>query len=237
MQGIQLAKKLKPDAITLDVTMPNMDGWSVLSQLKSDHEVADIPVVMVSMLDERNRGFALGADEYLLKPIDRNQLMNVLQRYQTPANESDVIMIVEDNSILRHLVSHQLTSHGWKITEARNGQDALDKIQASLPGLIILDLMMPELDGFEFVYLLSQHPRWSQIPVLVITAKELSKEDKAKLQGRVENILQKGRYEQSDLLNEVHKLLALALERQTAIITVDSSSIEDIQKPTALETV
>jgi signal transduction histidine kinase/DNA-binding response OmpR family regulator len=207
-QGLEMAKQLQPDLITLDVMMPDMDGWSVLSQLKSDKTTADIPVVMLTMIDDKQRGYALGATDYLGKPIDRERLLHVVQRYQGWQQHDDApILIVDDESATREMVRRMLQKEGWEVMEAGNGRVALDLIAAQKPALILLDLMMPEMDGFEFVDQLRQDEDNRHIPVIVITAKDLSPDEQQRLQGYVERIVQKAAYSRDSLLDEVRELV------------------------------
>ena len=212
-EGLRLAKEIHPEAITLDVMMPGMDGWAVLTALKADPEIANIPVIVMTIVDDKNLGYALGASDYLLKPIDRQQLTAVLQKYQLDQS-SDSIMVVEDDTATREMMRRQLEKGGWQVTEAGNGRKALETIEAAPPGMIILDLMMPEMDGFEFVHQLRQQPQWRSIPVIVLTAKELTEADRQQLNGYVERIFEKGSYDRQTLFTEVHHLLSEAISRQ-----------------------
>ncbi len=212
-EGLRLAKEIHPEAITLDVMMPGMDGWAVLTALKADPEIANIPVIVMTIVDDKNLGYALGASDYLLKPIDRQQLTAVLQKYQLDQS-SDSIMVVEDDTATREMMRRQLEKGGWQVTEAGNGRKALETIEAAPPGMIILDLMMPEMDGFEFVHKLRQQPQWRSIPVIVLTAKELTEVDRQQLNGYVERIFEKGSYDRQTLFTEVHHLLSEAISRQ-----------------------
>jgi len=205
-EGLRLAREQRPDLITLDVMMPHVDGWSVLQQLKDDPELAAIPVILLTMTDERNLGFALGASEYLTKPIDRDQLAEVLRKYEggdpwAPA------LVVDDEPANRDILRKDLEGAGWPVVEAENGRVALDRVAEALPRLILLDLMMPVMDGFEFVAELRTNEAWRQVPVLVITAKEITTEDRVRLEGHVSRILQKGSFGQEELLREVRQLV------------------------------
>lgn len=217
VEGLQLAKTLKPAAITLDVMMPGMDGWSVLSALKTDPAVARIPVVMTTIIDNKNLGYALGASDYLLKPIDRQQLVAVLQKYQSD-QVAPAIMVVEDNPAMREMMRRQLEKGNWDVIDAENGCEALKLLETHTPGLILLDLMMPEMDGFEVIRALRQHPQWRSIPIIVVTSKELTDADRERLNGSVEKILQKGTYNRQTLLQEVKALLSDAIDRQEALV-------------------
>jgi hypothetical protein len=212
-EGLRRARELHPDAITLDVMMPGMDGWAVLAALKADPAVADIPVIMLTIVDDRNLGYALGAAEYLTKPVDRERLVAVLKKYRRDLP----VLVVDDDPVLRELLGRTLATAGYTVVEAENGRVALERLREVSPSVILLDLMMPEMDGFEFLVALRDHDAWREIPVVVITARDLSAEDRARLNGRVERILQKGAYGREALLTEVRALVAsgVARRRQT----------------------
>jgi PAS domain S-box-containing protein len=206
IEGLKLAKKLHPTAITLDVMMPGMDGWEVLSQLKADPDLAHIPVIMLTMMEDQEMGYSLGASEYLTKPISRHQLINILRKYRT-ANAPNMVMVVEDDPAARELLVRLLHRVGWQVIEAENGKMALQRLEKYQPDLILLDLMMPEMDGFEFIIHLRQHPVYSSTPVVVLTAKDLSVEDRTWLNNRVNTIFQKGAYNRDELMTELRQLL------------------------------
>jgi signal transduction histidine kinase/DNA-binding response OmpR family regulator len=201
-EGLKLAIEHMPDAITLDVMMPEMDGWEVLSAIQANDKIKNIPVIMLTMADEPDLGFSLGATDYLTKPVNWNQLSSILKKHQIQSN-SESIMIVEDDEITRDMLRKSLESNNFKVKSAINGKEALEKIKIAKPGLIILDLMMPEMDGFEFSEKLRENKDWLDIPVVVITAKDLTKEDHSRLKGNVEAIMQKGSYSKKELLAEV----------------------------------
>lgn len=204
-EGLRMARKLRPNAITLDVMMPGMDGWVVLSKLKSDPDLAAIPVIMLTMVDEKNRGYSLGAADYLTKPVERERLTAVLMRYRkVQPNEA---LIVEDDQSSREMMCRLLENEGWRIKEAANGREALERVKEQMPGVILLDLNMPEMDGFEFIHQLRQREEWKLIPIIVVTAKDLTAEERAELNGHVSRVLQKGTYQRDDLLEEVSRLV------------------------------
>jgi signal transduction histidine kinase/CheY-like chemotaxis protein len=209
-EGLRWARELRPDAITLDVMMPGMDGWAVLSALKADSDVAEIPVIMLTIVDDRNLGYALGASDYLTKPIDRERLVTVLKQHR----RDRPVLVVDDDAEVRQLLRRTLESEGFAIVEAENGRVALERLRGEPPSLILLDLMMPEMDGFEFVAALRRHEGWRAIPVVVITARDLSREDRERLNGHVEKILQKGTYDRDQLLAEVRELVASSVARR-----------------------
>ena len=205
-EGLRLARKLRPQIITLDVMMPGMDGWAVLAQLKSDPELAAIPVIMLTISDNRNLGYSLGAADYLTKPIDRERLAAVLLRYRKDPGSS--VLIVEDDAESREMVRRLLQGDGWSVAEADNGKTALEQLAKHRPAIVLLDLMMPEMDGFEFIVEMQRHEEWKSIPVIVITARDLNAEDRARLNGHVTRVLQKGLYTRDELLDQISGLVA-----------------------------
>jgi signal transduction histidine kinase/DNA-binding response OmpR family regulator len=204
--GLDLARAARPDVILLDVMMPGMDGWAVLGELKNDPALSSIPVVMSTMLDNREMGLALGADEYLVKPVDRDRLAVALRRHSGQGDPRPVL-VVEDDPAARELVQRALEQEGWRVATAENGRVALERVAADLPALVLLDLMMPEMDGFEFLHRFRQRPEWRDIPVVVLTAKELTPQDHRVLREGVERVLHKGAYRKEELLAEVRALV------------------------------
>jgi signal transduction histidine kinase/DNA-binding response OmpR family regulator/HAMP domain-containing protein len=205
-EGLRLAKVCHPAVITLDVMMSGMDGWTVLAALKADPEVAEIPVIMLTIVDDKTLGYALGAADYLTKPVDRDRLAAMLQKYRC-AQPPCRVLVVEDEADMRQLLHRMLEQAGWAVTEAANGREALARLAEDRPQLILLDLLMPEMDGFTFVEALRHQEAWRAIPVVVVTAKDLTSDDRQCLNGYVEQILQKGAYSQEALLHEVRRLV------------------------------
>lgn len=204
-EGLRLAVDLLPNAITLDVLMPGMDGWAVLREIKTNPKTAAIPVIMLSILDDYDLGYTLGVAEYLTKPVDRERLLSILNQYRLEM--SNKILVIEDDFETREIMHRLLEKEGYEVWEAENGNQGLDKLAAQTPALILLDLMMPGMDGFEFVTQLRQREAWRSIPVIVVTAKELTAEDHLLLNGYVEKVLQKGAYQRETLLAEVRDLV------------------------------
>jgi PAS domain S-box-containing protein len=209
--GLRLAKELHPAAITLDVMMPGLDGWAVLTALKADPAVADIPVVMLTMMNDKNLGYALGASDYLTKPIERERLAAVLSKYRCDIPECSVLL-VEDDEVTREMLRRMLEKAGWSVAEAENGRVALERVAECRPELILLDLMMPEMDGFQFIAELRQRPEMHSTPIVIITAMDLTEADRQRLNGSVIQILQKGAYGREELLEQVRSLVATSLE-------------------------
>jgi signal transduction histidine kinase/DNA-binding response OmpR family regulator len=208
-EGVRLARTLHPAAITLDVMMPGRDGWSVLTEIKGDKELAPIPVVMLSMAEDKSLGYALGASDYLIKPIQRNNLLAALRKHCREAT-GGTVLIVEDDADARDLMRRTLEKEGWTVLEAANGRLALQYVTQKAPQLILLDLMMPEMNGCQFVTQLRSRPEWRSIPVVVLTAKELTSEDQECLRDAVQDIMQKGNFNRDDLLREVRDLMRQA---------------------------
>jgi CheY-like chemotaxis protein len=208
--GLRLAREAPPNVITLDVMMPKMDGWSVLQQLKADPALRDIPVIMVTIVDDKNLGYTLGAADYITKPVDREHLGRVLSKYRTPHAPCPVLLI-EDDETTRGMMRTMLEREGWQVKEATNGREGLERLAEAVPNAILLDLMMPEMDGFEFVAELRKRSEWRNIPVVVITAKELTGEDKRRLNGLVERVLLKGAFTREELLGRVRELVAACM--------------------------
>jgi len=198
-EGLRLAHEIEPAIITLDVLMPEMDGWSVLRALKADPHLRDIPVIMLTMVDDKSRGYALGATDYLSKPVDRDLLHRTLARYHTPETPSPVLL-VEDDTDTREVMRRMLEKTGWQVLEAGNGREALDQLTRVRPGIILLDLMMPVMDGFDFLLEMRINPDWRDIPVIVLTAKNLTEEDRQLLSGKVAQVIEKGATSYEQLL-------------------------------------
>ncbi|TXD41656.1 response regulator [Lujinxingia vulgaris] len=207
-EALLLAEQLRPDAITLDVMMPQMDGWTALSRLKAHPELSQIPVIMITMVSEAARGYALGADHYLMKPVERDALLEILHTYRDadlPGEEP--ILIVEDDEPTRALMRRVLHNEGWQVIEATNGLEGLERLEDHRPRLILLDLMMPKMDGFEFLHKLRQDEAHRHIPVVVVTAKELTDDDRTRLRQGVNAIIDKGGNERDHLLDELRKMV------------------------------
>jgi CheY-like chemotaxis protein/nitrogen-specific signal transduction histidine kinase len=214
IEGLELARMLRPVAITLDAIMPGLDGWAVLAALKADRELADIPVIMVTMVDNHRRGQIMGAAEYIVKPIDWQRLSRVLDRFVT-ANGNRSLLVVEDDESSREMMRRNLERDGWSVLEAVHGAEALEILAVRTPAAILLDLMMPVMDGFEFLNRQSADAR--AIPIIVITAKDPTPAEYERLNGRAARVLLKGQYTQEDLLQEIHRWVDGHVQGTTAI--------------------
>jgi two-component system, NtrC family, sensor kinase len=206
VEGLKLAEELQPTAITLDVMMPDLDGWSVLAALRQNLELADIPVIMVSIVDEHRRGIALGAAGYLTKPVDRERLHRLVRRFMAPAGPTRVLM-VEDDALQRERMLGWLERPQWIVREAANGREALNILREEKPDVILLDLMMPEMDGFEVVAALQKDAGWKDIPVIVITSLDLNAKDRERLNSGVQSVLVKEKFRPDDLVERIRHLV------------------------------
>jgi signal transduction histidine kinase/CheY-like chemotaxis protein len=206
VEGLKLAKELQPTAITLDVMMPDLDGWSVLAALRQNAELADIPVIMVTIVDEHRRGIALGAVGYLTKPIDRERLHRLIRRFQAPTRPTRVLM-VEDDALQRERMLGWLERPQWIVREAADGREALNILREEKPDVILLDLMMPEMDGFEVVAALQKNADWQEIPVIVITSLDLNAKDRERLNSGVQSVLVKEKFRPEDLVERIRRLV------------------------------
>mgnify|MGYP006270442339 CR=1 FL=1 len=215
--GLEMAKSRRPDAIVLDVLLPEMNGWDILSHLKADADLANIPVILLTFMDEKNTGFALGASDYLVKPIDSKNLISILQKYNL--GRTCQILLIEDNVPTREMLRLMLEKAGWGVIEAENGRIGLEKLFTLQPDLVLLDLMMPELDGFGFVNEMRTKSECKYIPVIVLTAMELSINDKEKLNGYVQKVIEKGNTSLEMLLQEVQDLILAGIRNQVNFAT------------------
>jgi signal transduction histidine kinase/CheY-like chemotaxis protein len=208
-EALELARKLHPVAITLDVIMPDMDGWEVLRALKADPETEDIPVIMVTMTDDSELGYALGATEFLTKPVRRDELVHLLARHA--ADDTDRrALVVDDLPENRDVLRRALEQEGWQVREAENGRIALDLLAEEEPSLILLDLMMPVMDGFQFVMEMHKLDSASAIPIVVITAKDITDEDRQRLNGGVVGLIERGGMDRDAMLAQLREQVTSA---------------------------
>jgi signal transduction histidine kinase/CheY-like chemotaxis protein len=216
--GVALVRQHKPMAVTSDIMMPGMDGWSVLSAIKSDPEISDIPVIMLTMGDTQELGFALGAFDFLSKPLDRNQLLKALERINLPASGETEILIVEDDRDTRELLQRTLEREGWKVLTATDGIHAIELLvsAARIPDLVLLDLMMPRLDGFGVLDMIRKNPLWVNIPVVILTAKDLTIDERMVLSQSSAAILEKGAVPPSEVLENLRSQLTFINAKRTS---------------------
>jgi signal transduction histidine kinase/CheY-like chemotaxis protein len=216
--GVALVRQYKPMAVTSDIMMPGMDGWSVLSAIKSDPEISDIPVIMLTMGDTQELGFALGAFDFLSKPLDRNQLLKALERINLPASSETEILIVEDDRDTRELLQRTLEREGWKVITATDGVNAIELLAGAtrVPDLVLLDLMMPRLDGFGVLDAIRKNPLWASIPVVILTAKDLTIDERMLLSQSSAAILEKGAVPPSEVLENLRSQLTFINSKRTS---------------------
>ncbi|WP_299493023.1 DAHL domain-containing protein [Acaryochloris sp. IP29b_bin.137] len=210
LEGLKLAEEMMPDMIILDVLMPEVDGWSVLLNLKGNPKLADIPVIMMTMVDAEKVGFSLGATDFLTKPLQRKRLLELLDKYVGTADHN-WMLVIEDDLPSQEMLGRLLEREQWPHKTAGNGKQALEILGThGVPDLIFLDLMMPEMDGFEFLKVLRQKPEWQSIPVIVISAKDLTASERLELGDAVQSIHQKGQLDREILLEEVQDFIEVA---------------------------
>ncbi|MEW5798940.1 MAG: response regulator [Bacteroidota bacterium] len=204
VEALEKAKLWKPDVITLDILLPVKDGWQVLRELKDHPLCKDIPVIIISMVDERNVGFGLGAVEYFVKPVQKNELLAAIKKVEeTQARKSAKILVIDDDKSVTDLIQVILESEGCVVLKAHNGKEGLVLAEREKPDLIILDLVMPELSGFNVAYQLKHNPATYTIPVMIMTSMEIDDETREQLQGFVVSLMRKSGFTKRDLLNEI----------------------------------
>ena len=206
VDGLRLAREIKPDAITMDVMMPGKDGWTLLKELKADATVMHIPVVMLTMVDNRTMGYSLGAAHYMTKPINREGLLTVLEQH-TRRELSGPVLVVDDDAEARSLLCRLLEKEGCTVKEASNGREALEVAKQQVPSIILLDLMMPEMNGFEFVREFRKEEAWSGVPIIVLTAMTMEEKEFAELRRHVEHVICKGEMSGRHLLEHIQSAI------------------------------
>jgi CheY-like chemotaxis protein len=203
-EGLLAAQRRPPAVVLLDLGLPTVDGWEVLTQLKSDPATAETPVVIVSMLDEHGAGFALGAEGYLVKPVSQDELVRVLLRW-APVDPRKTVVAIDDDEAALELAEAALGPAGWSVLRARDGEQGLELVRRSSPDLVLLDLLMPGLDGFTVAEALRSDPVLAEIPIIVMTAKDLSTADRARLRGNAEHLVPKGSLPHAELARLVDR--------------------------------
>ncbi len=207
------AKEFRPDVIILDTLVPEVEGWNLLAQFKADAELAAIPVILLTMVDDhKTAGTALGAADYLIKPVDGTKLLPILDKRCAERKETS-ILVVEDDPPTRLMVSRLIEREGWLAVPAENGRRALELLKTFTPSVVLLDLLMPEVDGFSVLREMRGNPAWRDIPVVVLTSLDLTGEVRRLLQQQAERVLQKGRYTKEELLQEVRNAVAEFVHR------------------------
>ena len=204
-EGLRLAEIHRPFAITLDLIMAEMDGWEALLSLKRNPDTADIPVIIVSTADDRKTGFALGAVGYVTKPVNKNQLISEI--YQITGSSPHTVMIVDDNEMERLAMAGAVQEEGARVVLAENGAKCLEMLAQTRPDVLLLDLMMPEMDGFEVLNRIRAHPETKDLPVIIVTAKDLSEKERQQLESRTLSVLAKGTHTSGILVKEIRNAL------------------------------
>jgi CheY-like chemotaxis protein len=216
-QGLELARRLRPVAIALDIVLPGVDGWEVLARLKADAALGEIPVVIVSMLDERGRGFALGAADYLVKPVGRDDLLAALRRVAPVPQGPDgpaKVLAVDDDPLALELVEAVLAPLGYAVLRASGGEEGIELARRERPALVILDLLMPGVDGFAVVEALRSEPSTAEIPIIILTASAMTQQDKARLNGRIGHLAEKGAFDRAAFVDLVKRFAAAPAPRR-----------------------
>jgi CheY-like chemotaxis protein/anti-sigma regulatory factor (Ser/Thr protein kinase) len=208
VEGLELARRVHPAAVILDVLLPRLDGWELLAQLKRDPGTSAVPVVIVSMLDERGAGFALGAAEYLVKPVDRDELLTALDRSTGAAGNGRTVVAIDDDARDLDLVEAALVPHGWSVLRATDGEAGVDLVRRERPSVVLLDLLMPGTDGFAVVERLRADPDLAGVPIVVLTSKDMTADDRARLNGRISFLARKGTFREAELARLVGRVSA-----------------------------
>ena len=206
--GLRQARELRPHAIVLDIIMPGMDGWSVLQTLKQDARLKTVPVIIATILGDRDLGYAFGATDYLIKPIDPEHLLEILNRNHMTGGE---ILVVDDEPGTRDILRRMLVKEGCCVREASNGKEGLKALSQFMPNLVLLDLMMPEMDGFEMLQAMREREDWKSVPVIVITAKDLRKEELETIKSQADQVILKGALRRQDLVGAIQEMIAARL--------------------------
>ena len=218
-EALDLARTIRPDAITLDVIMPKRDGWDVLSALKADADVCDIPVVMVTVAPDRSIGLSLGAVDVLTKPVDRARLTGLIHRL---VRRDGPVLIVEDDADTRDMMRHTVEKLGLTVVEAANGRLALSWLGVHAPpAMVVLDLMMPEMDGFEFLDAVAARPEWRDVPVIVVTAKQLTAAERERLSRQARRVMEKATTTRVDIAAAVSEAVRRRPARGMAVANAD----------------
>jgi CheY-like chemotaxis protein len=199
--ALVLAREWRPDIITLDVLMPRMDGWAVLTALKSDTELAETPIIIVTVLEDRGIAVSLGAAEFLTKPVDRARLAATIRQH---VYGSGVVLVVDDEPESRQIARRHLDRLGWEVAEAEDGKTALLWLtQNPRPAMILLDLVMPGMNGFGFLEEAAKHAEWQHIPIVILTAMPLDAAERALLAGRTREVIAKGADDLAQALRQI----------------------------------
>jgi DNA-binding response OmpR family regulator len=208
-EGIAKACQLHPALIILDLLLPKIDGWDLLARLKGDATTREIPVVIVSIEEERGKGFALGTADYLVKPVSREELVNALERVGLKRRPREVVTIlaIDDDPMALELVDAILSGEGFRVLKAYGGEEGLAVARREMPSLVILDLLMPEVDGFAVVERLRADAATAAMPIVILTSMHLSADEKARLNGQIASLARKGEFSRAAFIELIERLL------------------------------
>jgi signal transduction histidine kinase/CheY-like chemotaxis protein len=207
-EGLELARRLQPAAVILDILLPRLSGWDVLAKLKSDPATSSLPVVIVSMVDEQGAGFALGASEYLVKPVDRDRLLDALSHCLRPPEGARTVVAIDDDPVDLDLLEAVLAPDGWRVVRASGGDEGLRAVRRERPAVVLLDLLMPDVDGFAVVEQLRADPEADDVPIVVLTSKDMTRADHERLAGQISFLAPKGAYRHAQLVDLVGRVAA-----------------------------
>jgi CheY-like chemotaxis protein len=222
------AKRLLPYAITLDVMMPRKDGWAVLAELKKTPEISNTPILVCSIIQDKTRGFSLGAADYLVKPITEDELRHALERVKRDRVVNKILIVDDDPSALQLLRRILAAQPHYQVLEALGGAQALVMVQNDKPDLILLDLMMPEIDGFTVLETVKSDPATHDIPVIIVTAKDITTEDRERLNGKLAALYNKGMFTAEQLLADI----LAALQTMNGVMVRQGQKVEVFHKTT-----
>ena len=205
-EAIRLARETRPLAVTLDLVLPGIDGWEVLKRLKNDDVTRDVPVVIISVVDNRELGLALGADDYFVKPVDRARFLERVWELTSARGSKPRILVIDDDASVHAALGDELIRLGYTVESAFSGDDGVLAANENTPDVVILDLIMPGMSGFEVAGVLKANPTTANIPILILTSKDVSADDRLALQSKVATIVPKGVSAREQLVREIRRL-------------------------------
>jgi len=217
-EAIDKAIEFRPSAITLDVLMPKRSGFETLVALRRNPQTAEIPVILVSIVDQKNVGFALGASDYLVKPIHRAQILEAVRKHVSPPTEQSTLLVVDDDLKTRELVQETLHSAGYSVQGVQSGSDALEILSSSAVAGVVLDLLMPGMDGFQVLEHIRQQELLKQLPVIVMTAKQLTKPESDLLSRNTQALFHKSDAWPEQLVSEIDRVIGSRARARGAAI-------------------
>ncbi len=207
IEALDMVRRIAPAAVILDVLLPRLNGWEVVAQLKSDPATSAIPVVIVSMIDDQGAGYALGAADYLVKPVDRASLLDALARCVAPRRDRRTLVAIDDDPVDLDLLEAVLAPEGWDVLRASGGEEGVRVVRRVRPAVVVLDLLMPDVDGFDVVERLRADPLVDDVPIVVLTSKDMTRADHDRLAGQISYIAQKGSLPKAELVDLVDRLV------------------------------